>query len=85
MEPAKPELEGAYFASDSYEAANGVDGLVILTEWNQFRHLDLSRLRAAMRRPLIVDLRNIYEPAKMAQAGFHYVSIGRAAAAPAHV
>jgi len=79
MTVSRPFLEGTYLAKDSYDAAAGVDGLVILTEWNQFRHLDLSRLRAAMRRPLMVDLRNIYEPARMSQAGFHYVSVGRAA------
>jgi len=50
---------------------------VIVTEWNQFRSLDLQRLKAAMRTPVVVDLRNIYQPAEMAAAGFTYVSIGR--------
>jgi len=68
-----------HYASDSYEAAEGADGLVIATEWNQFRALELDRLRKLMSRPLIVDLRNIYEPAKMDAAGFEYVSLGRPA------
>ena len=56
---------------------SGIDGVVILTEWNQFRALELDRLRQLLRRPLVVDLRNIYEPEKMAAAGFEYVSVGR--------
>jgi UDPglucose 6-dehydrogenase len=72
-------------AASPYEAARGADGVVILTEWNQFRALDLDRLRAALRAPLVVDLRNIYEPEKMAAAGFHYVSIGRRDGVPSEV
>jgi UDPglucose 6-dehydrogenase len=69
-----PQVE---FASDAYQAARGADGLVIVTEWNQFRALELARLRDLLKAPLIVDLRNIYEPAKLAAAGFHYISLGR--------
>jgi UDPglucose 6-dehydrogenase len=71
--------EGVCYCSDAYDAAVDVDCLVILTEWNQFRSLDLERLRAAMRRPLIVDLRNVYEPEKIRALGFEYDSVGRAA------
>jgi UDPglucose 6-dehydrogenase len=65
------------FCDTAYDAAREADGLVILTEWNQFRALDLGRLHKLLRRPLIVDLRNIYEPVKMAAAGFEYISVGR--------
>jgi UDPglucose 6-dehydrogenase len=51
--------------------------LIILTEWNQFRALDLDRVKGLLRRPLMVDLRNIYEPSEMAAAGFNYHCIGR--------
>ncbi len=85
MAPAKRELpEGGAVAycADPYAAAEGVDALVIATEWNQFRALDLGRLRRLMKAPVVIDLRNIYEPAKMAAAGFRYLSVGRAEAAP---
>jgi UDPglucose 6-dehydrogenase len=68
--------------TDAYEAASGVDGVVILTEWNEFRALDLSRLKSRLTRPLMVDLRNIYHSAPMAEAGFTYVSVGRKPVAP---
>ncbi|HEY1709884.1 MAG TPA: UDP-glucose/GDP-mannose dehydrogenase family protein [Rhizomicrobium sp.] len=63
--------------SDSYEALEGADGVVILTEWNEFRALDFARMKAALKTPLMIDLRNIYRPAQMAEAGFTYVSVGR--------
>jgi UDPglucose 6-dehydrogenase len=66
------------FAADAYDALRGADGVVILTEWNEFRALDLAKVKAALKTPLMVDLRNIYRPAQMAQAGFRYVSVGRA-------
>jgi UDPglucose 6-dehydrogenase len=62
---------------DAYDALDGADGVVILTEWNEFRALDMARIRSLLKRPLMVDLRNIYNPDQMAQAGFHYVSVGR--------
>ena len=67
---------------DAYDALKGADGVVILTEWNEFRALDMEQMKAALKTPLMVDLRNIYRPAQMAQAGFRYVSIGRAEAKP---
>jgi UDPglucose 6-dehydrogenase len=77
MDNMRPLLSGVTFCDSSYDAAEGADALVILTEWNQFRALGLEQLRRRMRRPLIVDLRNLYEPAKIAAAGFRYVSVGR--------
>jgi UDPglucose 6-dehydrogenase len=71
------EVPEVVTCDSSYQAADGADGVVILTEWNQFRALELERLRKGLRRPLLVDLRNIYEPEKMVAAGFHYVSVGR--------
>jgi len=77
MEEAAGVLAGATFCDNAYEAAEGADALVILTEWNQFRKLELGRLKKLLARPLIVDLRNIYEPDKVETAGFRYVSVGR--------
>ena len=57
--------------------------MIILTEWNPFRKLELERLRGLVKTPLIIDLRNLYEPEKMAEAGFHYISIGRPDGHPA--
>ena len=67
------------YCGDSYETAEGADALVIVTEWNQFRYLDLERIKGLLRRPVVVDLRNVYEPARMRQAGFEYTCVGRAA------
>ena len=69
-----PEIE---FAEDEYVAAAGADVLVFMTEWNQFRALDMERIRSLMRVPRIADLRNIYEPAEMRNLGFEYVGVGR--------
>ena len=66
------------YRKDAYDAMTGADGVVILTEWNEFRALDLPRVKAALKAPLMVDLRNIYRPAQMAEAGFRYISVGRA-------
>jgi UDPglucose 6-dehydrogenase len=82
MEACRPLFPAVVFCDGSYEAAAGADALVILTEWNQFRKLVPERLHAAMRQPLIVDLRNLYEPERMAEEGFRYVSIGRAEGRP---
>jgi len=62
---------------DTYEALEGADGVVILTEWNEFRALDFARVKAALKQPLMVDLRNIYRPGLMQEAGFRYISVGR--------
>ncbi|HZF09651.1 MAG TPA: UDP-glucose/GDP-mannose dehydrogenase family protein [Thermoanaerobaculia bacterium] len=77
MEGCKPLFPEALFCDNAYDAATGADALVICTEWNQFRKLELPRLHQLMRRPLVVDLRNLYEPEKMAAERFEYVSVGR--------
>ncbi|MGH1570806.1 UDP-glucose dehydrogenase family protein [Methylobacterium sp. P31] len=79
MEQARPLLPGVAFAEDPYACAEGADALVLVTEWDAFRALDLARLRAAMRRPVVVDLRNVYRPEEVRSHGFAYSSIGRAA------
>jgi len=78
----KPLFPTLVYTKDAYEAAEGADALVIATEWNQFRKLDLNRLRGLLREPLVIDLRNLYEPEAMAAEGFHYVSIGRPEGVP---
>jgi len=64
-------------ADDEYAACEGADVVVIATEWNQFRNLDLDRIRATVREPVIVDLRDVYEPADMAEKGSEYTAVGR--------
>jgi len=68
---------GVVYCADEYEAARGADAVVVATEWNQFRGLDLDRLKAALREPVIVDLRNIWEPRAMRARGFRYTGVGR--------
>ncbi|MEX1046478.1 MAG: UDP-glucose/GDP-mannose dehydrogenase family protein [Actinomycetota bacterium] len=80
MAGAKELLPAVSFEADPYEAARGADCLVICTEWSEFAAADLTRLREALAKPLIVDGRNMFEPAEMAGAGFTYVSMGRPAA-----
>ncbi len=81
MNEAKKYLK-AEMCADAYMALDGADGVVILTEWNEFRALDLTRVRRMLKRPLMVDLRNIYGPAQMAAVGFTYVSVGRETVKP---
>jgi UDPglucose 6-dehydrogenase len=81
MERAKEVLKsGVEFASDAYEAASGVDALLILTEWEEFATLDLERLRTLVKYPIVLDGRNLYDPAAMVDHGFSYYSVGRPAA-----
>ena len=82
MGEAKKHLK-IEFCPDAYVALDGADGVVLLTEWNEFRALDLARAKKMLKRPLMVDLRNIYPPQQMAEAGFVYVSVGRATENPA--
>jgi UDPglucose 6-dehydrogenase len=78
MEQARGVLPGAVvYCRDAMDAAQGADLLVIVTEWNEFRAIDPVRLREAMRGDLVMDLRNLYEPAAMRAAGFRYQCIGR--------
>ena len=74
---AEKLLDGVDFVTGPYQCAENADVLAIITEWNEFRALDLQRLHSAMKSPTIVDLRNIYDPADMAERGFTYVSVGR--------
>ena len=77
MESARRLLTDVEYCEDEYEAARGSDGLVVVTEWNQFRRLDMDRLKEMMREPNIIDLRNVYEPETMRSAGFKYLAMGR--------
>jgi UDPglucose 6-dehydrogenase len=77
MEQAKNEISGVEYCDDPYSCARGADALVIVTEWRQFRALDLERIKIDMATPVIVDLRNIYRPDDVRSAGFKYESIGR--------
>ena len=78
MEQAKPLLPDVHYCRSAYSAAEGADAVVIATEWEQFRALDLTRLKGVMMQPVIVDLRNIYRADEMRRAAFRYVPIGRA-------
>ncbi|MFZ1923104.1 MAG: UDP-glucose/GDP-mannose dehydrogenase family protein [Xanthobacteraceae bacterium] len=78
MEQAKPQLPSVKYCNSAYSAAEGADAVVIATEWEQFRALDLARLKQAMTTPIIVDLRNIYRTDEMKRANFRYVAVGRA-------
>ena len=77
MEEAKKELTGIEMVGGPYEVADNADAIVILTEWDQFRALDFERIATQMRKPVMVDLRNVYNPDDLRQDGFTYVSIGR--------
>jgi UDPglucose 6-dehydrogenase len=77
MEQARPELPNIEYCEDAYACAKDADALVIVTEWVQFRALDLDRLKQLMVQPVVVDLRNVYRPEDMKAAGFVYESVGR--------
>jgi UDPglucose 6-dehydrogenase len=77
MQQAQKVLENVTYCEDAYDCAKGGDALVIVTEWEQFRALDLGRLKSEMARPIMVDLRNAYNAAQVMQAGFTYHGIGR--------
>jgi UDPglucose 6-dehydrogenase len=77
MENAGKIFKNVTFCHDAYETANGADALVIATEWNEFRSLKLERVRGLLKEPVIIDLRNVYDPQRMKSEGFTYVSVGR--------
>ncbi len=77
MEQAKPQRPSVIYCNSAYSAAEGADAVVIATEWEQFRALDLGRLKSVMARPVIVDLRNIYRADEMKRANFRYIGVGR--------
>ena len=77
MEDARAVLPDIKYCEDAYETVEGADALIIVTEWNQFRNLDLKRIKTLLRKPSFFDLRNIYEPEKMRKLGFDYYCVGR--------
>jgi len=77
MAEAKKLLPDLVYCKDAYETMAGAEALVLLTEWNEFRALDLARVGRLLVNRLVIDLRNIYQPHEMAEAGFRYISIGR--------
>ena len=79
---AQAVLSGVNWCGDAYKAMRGADAMVIITEWNEFRALDFGRVRRTLRAPVVIDLRNIYDPEEMAANGFYYTSIGRRSMVP---
>ena len=77
MEIAKKSFKDVEYCSDAYEAAEGADALVILTEWKEFREMDLGRIKSSLKQPIIIDGRNIFAPSDMKKAGIRYISMGR--------
>jgi UDPglucose 6-dehydrogenase len=79
MEQAKALMEGVTFAADPYEAAKGADAVVLITEWDVLRALDLKRIAAGMAQPNFIDLRNVYPPEDVEEAGLRWYGVGRPA------
>ena len=79
MDEAKKLMPELAYCRDAYQAMEGADALILLTEWNEFRGLDLARVKGLLASPLVIDLRNIYQPQEMAAAGLSYLSLGRPA------
>jgi len=77
QEESVKNLKGLIGCHDAYDAANGADAIVLATEWNQFRNLDFDQLKTLLRAPILIDLRNVYDPERVAEKGFYYVSVGR--------
>jgi len=77
MSVAAPLLPGVAMASDPYELAEACDALMVITEWNEFKQLDLERVRDSMKQPVLFDGRNVYDPDKMQKLGFNYRGFGR--------
>ncbi|MGD9650156.1 MAG: UDP binding domain-containing protein, partial [Dongiaceae bacterium] len=82
MKIAKAQMPFLQLGDDPYSTMKGADALVILTEWNEFKALDWDRVRENLKAPLVIDLRNIYEPDEVAGQGFTYISVGRPIARP---
>jgi UDPglucose 6-dehydrogenase len=70
-------LPDSTYCQDEYDTAKDTDALVLLTEWNQFRNLNLNKIKKLMKNPILFDLKNLYEPNKVKQKGFKYYGIGR--------
>jgi UDPglucose 6-dehydrogenase len=77
MQHARVLMPQIQMADDPYDLAEGMDALVVCTEWNEFAHLDLERIHGLMKNPVVVDGRNIYDPTQMRELGFTYLAIGR--------
>jgi len=77
MEKAKTIIKDIEFCKDPYEVSKDSDALLILTEWNEFKELDLKKIKSLLKNPLIIDGRNIYNPEELKKEGFTYISIGR--------
>jgi len=77
MQEAKKIMPDILFCNDTYEVAKDSDALIFITEWNQFRSLDLAKIKSLLKEPIVIDLRNIYEPDKMKEYGFKYYCVGR--------
>jgi len=77
MPNAAQVLHNVKLCNDPYEVAEGSDALILATEWNEFKNLDLLRIKQLMKQPVIVDGRNLYEPRKMRELGFVYRGVGR--------
>jgi UDPglucose 6-dehydrogenase len=77
MDESKHFIDGIEYAKDEYDALDGADAMVIITEWNQFRALDFDKVKSLLNSPKIADLRNIYEPSDLRELGFEYVGVGR--------
>ena len=77
MEEAKAVLPEVEYGKDAYDVANGADALVLVTEWNQFRRLDLLRIKGLLKSPIFIDLRNVYDPDQMKRLGFNYCGVGK--------
>jgi len=77
IETSKAEMDDVVYCNDAYETTEGADCVALVTEWNVFRNLDLERIKEALTTPTFVDLRNVYNPVRMVEAGFNYHSIGR--------
>ena len=83
MDEAKKALDGPVWCRDAYDAMDGADAVAIVTEWNEFRALNLERVKSLLKKPVMIDLRNVYRPQQMRDTGFDYVSIGRASVSAA--
>ena len=77
MTEAKELLAGVTWCENAYQSMEGADAVALLTEWNEFRGLDLKRVSSLLSRPIMIDLRNVYNPTEMTAAGFAYTCVGR--------
>ena len=80
MEESLKAVNGLVPCQDAYQTAEGTDALILVTEWNQFRNLDFEQLKTLVKSPCLIDLRNVYDPNRVAEQGFYYVSVGRPSA-----